>query len=161
MIDEALHGLQPFEVDHHEATVLQEHKDFVNKCDLRDNGLFQEVISKFDEMHRRCAEYANMNHLFCWPVGQSHFDLTAQEFCDALSSCYKKSLLNFPPCCDGYGAPSSLDHTFCCRKGGLIIQYHNGIHDAIGDLAALVWGWVLSEPVVKDASEDGDQCSHC
>ena len=49
-----------------------------------------------------------------------------------------------------------LDHALCCRKGGLIIQGHNEIRDAIGDLAALVWGQVLSEPVVKDASEDSD-----
>ena len=44
MIVEALHDLQPFEVECHEATVLQAHKNFVNKCDLRNDGLFQEVI---------------------------------------------------------------------------------------------------------------------
>ena len=49
-----------------------------------------------------------------------------------------------------------LDHALCCRKGGLIIQGHNEICDAIGDLAALVWSQVPSEPVVKDASEDSD-----
>ena len=49
-----------------------------------------------------------------------------------------------------------LDHALCCRKGGLIIQGHNKIRDAVGDLAALVWGQVLSELVVKDASEDSD-----
>ena len=49
-----------------------------------------------------------------------------------------------------------LDHTLYCRKVGLIIQGHNEIRDAIGDLAALVWGQVLSEPVVKDALEDCD-----
>ena len=41
-------------------------------------------------------------------------------------------------------APSSLDHTLCCRKGDLIIQRHNEICDAIGDLTALVWGRVSS-----------------
>ena len=100
-----------------------------------------------------------MNHLSSWltvlPVGQNHFDLTAQEFSDALALRYRKLLLNLPPYCDGCGAPSSLDHALCCRKGGLIIQHHSEICDTIGDLAALVWGWVLSEPV-KDASKDND-----
>ena len=41
-------------------------------------------------------------------------------------------------------------------KGCLIIQRHNEVRDAVGDLAALVWGRVVSEPVVRDASVDGD-----
>ena len=61
--------------------------------------------------------------------------------------------MNLPLCCDGC---SSLDHALCYRKDGLIIQRYNEIHDFISDLAALVWGWVFSEPVVKDASEDSD-----
>ena len=38
----------------------------------------------------------------------------------------------------------------------MIIQYHNEICDTIGDLAALVWVWVVTEPVVKDTSEDSN-----
>ena len=86
VIVEVLHGLQPFEVDHHETTVLQAYKVFMNQCDVRDNGLFQEIITKFDDMHRICVEHAKLNHLSGWltalPVGQNHFDLTAQEFRD-------------------------------------------------------------------------------
>ena len=37
----------------------------------------------------------------------------------------------------------------------MIIQRHNEVRDAVGDLAALVWGHVVSEPVVRDASVDG------
>ena len=90
------------------------------------------------------------------PVGLNHFDLTAQEFRDVLTLHYRKPLLNLPSCYDGCGAPSSPDHALCCRKGGLIIQCHYKICDAIGDLAALVWGRVLSEPVVKNSLEDSD-----
>ena len=120
VIVEALHGLQPFEVDHHETTVLQANKVFRNQYDLRDNGLFQEVITKFDDIHHRCVESAKLNHPSGWltmlPIGQNHFNLTVQKFRDALALCYKKPLLNLPPCCDGCGAPSSLDHALCCRK---------------------------------------------
>ena len=59
MIVEALYGLQPFEVDRHETTVLQAHKIFLNQCDLRNNGLLQGVITKFGDMHCRCVECAN------------------------------------------------------------------------------------------------------
>jgi len=36
----------------------------------------------------------------------------------------------------------------------LITQHHNEIRNAVGDLAALVWGSVKCEPVVKDTSDD-------
>ena len=89
------------------------------------------------------------------PIEKDNFDLTAQEFRDALAIRYKKPLLNIPPSCDGCGSPSSLDHFLVCRKGGLIIQRHNKIRDAIGDLAALAWSSVKREPIVKEA-HDGD-----
>ena len=37
-------------------------------------------------------------------------------------------------------------------KGGLIVQRHNKIRDAIGDLAAMVWGQVRHEPIVSDST---------
>ena len=39
-------------------------------------------------------------------------------------------------------------------KGGLIVQQHNEIRDAVGDLAAMVWGQVRREPIVSDAVVD-------
>lgn len=67
---------------------------------------------------------------------------------------YKKPLLSIPLHCDGCGAPSSLDHFLICKKGGLIVQRHNEIRDAIGDLAALLRGHVKHEPVVTDNCAD-------
>ena len=66
------------------------------------------------------------------PTGQDYSDLTAQEFRDALALHYRKPLLNVPSGCDGCGAPFSLDHALVCRKGGLIIQSHNEVQDAVG-----------------------------
>ena len=41
-----------------------------------------------------------------------------------------------------------------CHKGGLIIQRHNEIRDAFGDLSALAWSMVRREPIVRDANVD-------
>ena len=101
-----------------------------------------------------------MNDLSGWltvlPISQDHFYLTVQEFCDALALCYRKPLLNVLSDCDGCGSPFSLNHALICRKGSLIIQQHNEVRDAVGDLAALVWGRVVSEPVVRDTSVHGE-----
>ena len=69
---------------------------------------------------------------------------------------YWKPLLNVPSNCDACNSPFSLDHALICRKGGLIIQRHNEVGDAVGDLTTLVWGRVVSEPVVSYASVDGE-----
>ena len=99
-------------------------------------------MPQFDGACRRSVERAKLNDLSGWltvlPMSQNHFDLTAQEFCDALALRYQKPLLNVPSNCDGCGSPFSLDHALICRKGGLIIQRHNEVRDAVGDLAALV-----------------------
>ena len=105
-------------------------------------------------------ERAKLSDLSDWltvlPTSQDNFDLTAQEFRDALALRYRKPLLNVPSGCDGCGAPFSLDHALVRRKGGLSIQRHNEVRDAVSGLAAVVFGRVVSEPVVRDASVDGD-----
>jgi len=39
-------------------------------------------------------------------------------------------------------------------KGSLIVQWHDEIRDAVGDLAAMVWGLVRCELIVSDAAVD-------
>lgn len=79
------------------------------------------------------------------PIAKDYFDLTAQEFHDPLTVRYKKPFLSIPPHYDGSGAPFSLDHFLICKKEGLIVQRHNKLRDAIGNLAALLWGQVKCE----------------
>ena len=55
---------------------------------------------------------------------------------------------------DGCGHGFDLNHALDCRKGGLVIQRHNEIRDAVGDLANLVWKDVHREPVVREATEN-------
>jgi len=105
------------------------------------------ICSQLDPIHQRALLRAKDNDLSVWlsvlPTERHKFDLTPQ---DALAILYRKPLLNVPTFCDGCGAPSTLDHFLTCMKGGLIVQWHNEIRDAVGDLAAMVWGQVRHEP---------------
>ena len=51
-------------------------------------------------------------------------------------------------------APSLVwKHALDCRIGGLVIQQHNEIRDALGDLASIVYKEVIREPVVREADD--------
>ena len=86
------------------------------------------------------------------PLCTHHFDLSATEFRDALAMRYQRPLLRMPATCDGCGAAFNLEHALDCRKGGLVIQRHNEIRDALGDLASIAFRNVLKEPIVKEAN---------
>ena len=69
---------------------------------------FSTLLPQFDGACSRSVEQAKLNDLFGWltvlPTSQGHFDLTTQEFRDALALHYRKPLLNVPSDCDGCGA---------------------------------------------------------
>ena len=94
------------------------------------------------------------------PLESHHFDLSPEEFGDALTLRYRKPLLDLPillPLCDGCGAPFTVKHALDCHVGGLVGQRHNEVRDArdtVGDLAFLAWGQVTREPVVCESSND-------
>jgi len=88
-----------------------------------------------------------------------HFDLSAQQFRDALCLCYHHPLSLIPASCDGCGEDFSLTHVLDCRKGGLVTQRHNEVRDALGDLAALGYSEVVREPIVCD--ENGSPGFDC
>ena len=141
-----------FQISVHDDMVFAARKAYQQLLDRTHNDLFPKISSSFDQTHQRVLQRAKDNDLAVWlsvtPVENNHFDLSAQEFRDALAIRYRKPLLNLPPKCDSCSAPSSLDHFLICRRGGLVVQRHNEIRDAIGDLAALAWGQVRRETVV-------------
>ena len=73
---------------------------------------------------------------------------------DALTLNYRRPLLNLPGTCDGYGATFTVDHALDCGFGGLVINRHNEVWGAVGDLASLLWNPVRHEPIVKEAGDD-------
>ena len=46
-------------------------------------------------------------------------------------------------------------------KGGLIVQQHNELKDAIGNLAAMIWAQVRRGPIVSDAAIDPTRETPC
>ena len=87
------------------------------------------------------------------PIAKHHFDLSAAEFRDALSLRYCRPSLGLPAICDGCGAPFSLEHALDCKKGGLVIQRHNEVRDALGDIAAKAYREVTKEPIIREADD--------
>ena len=105
----------------------------------------------------RAVQQAVDSHTSGWlsvlPLTHHHFDLSAQQFCDALCLQYHRPLSLLPASCDGCG-DFSLTHTLDCRKGGLVTQRHNEVRDALGDLTALGYREVVREPIVCDGDND-------
>ena len=87
------------------------------------------------------------------PISLHHFDLSATEFHDFLTIRYHRPLIKAPANCDNCGEAFSLTHALDCRKGGLVIQRHNEIRDAIGDIASIVCKEIIWEPVVQKAND--------
>ena len=131
--------------------------DYKKSIELNYEEDFNTVIVRFDKNRQRAINRSKDGRLSGWltvlPIAKFHFDLSPQEFRDALALRYKKSLLRVPDSCDGCGASFDLVHALDCRKGGLVIQRHNEVRDAFGDLGALVWHQVKREPIVKEAND--------
>ena len=159
VIVSAIISATPFEPSAHDDLVFVAQRHYQKQLDTNHEALFSEICLELDPLHQRAVERARANDLSAWlsvmPIEKDNYDLTGQEFRDALAVRHRKPLLCIPPRCDGCSAPSSLDHFLICRKGGLIVQQHNEICHAISDLAALLWGQVKREPVVSEDGDDG------
>ena len=63
--------------------------------------------------------------------------------------------------CDGCGSQLSTGHALDCRKGGLVIQRHNEIRDAFGDLASIAYKEVAREPVIREPNDQENVPALC
>ena len=97
MVD-SIQGSPGFELDVHDDNVNSTHRNYKKTCDDFFNDLFSVVCSKLDPPHARALQRSRLNDHSGWlsvmPMEKDNFDLTAQEFCDALAICYKKPLLS-------------------------------------------------------------------
>ena len=136
----AIKGLVQFEIQSHLSTIAGVKSDYKKSIELNYEEDLNTVIVRFDKNRQRAINRSKDGRLSGWltvlPIAKFHFDLSPQEFRDVLALRYKKPLLRVPDSCDGCGAPFDLVHALDCRKGGLVIQRHNEVRDAFGDLGA-------------------------
>ena len=155
---QSLKGLTDFTFDLHFETISTVHKEMFKDKDLVLEDSLTSTLQQLDLQQQRAILRAKGSKISLWlnvlPVSRHQFDLSAQEFRDALAIRYRKPLLGIPLHCDGCGSDFDLSHALSCRKGGLVIQRHNEIRDTFGDLSALVWGQVCREPVVRESRSD-------
>ena len=59
----------------------------------------------------------------------------AQELCNTLCLRYGLNTPDLPTHFDGCQAKFSISHTFDWKKGGLVTERHNELHDRVADLA--------------------------
>ena len=119
------------------------------------SALLSSVSASARRAIERAVDFGVSGWLTVLPLAQYHFDLSPQQFRDALSLRYNWSLMLMPPTCDGCGAAFTLSHALDCRRGGLVVRRHNEIRDALEDLASLAYKDVIREPVVRDGDADG------
>uniref|UniRef100_A0A1X7SXQ2 Reverse transcriptase domain-containing protein n=1 Tax=Amphimedon queenslandica TaxID=400682 RepID=A0A1X7SXQ2_AMPQE len=117
-----------------------------------DNSTFTHTLSSLNDNNKRTVKRTR-DCLSSWlnvlPVMKDNFDLSCNEFRDALCLRYAKPLLNLPQSCDGCSNIFTTSHALDCKKGGLI-------RDVLYDMSSLAWSQVIKEPVVKEAQNGLD-----
>ena len=103
------------------------------------SALLTSVSSSTHRAIERAVDFGVSGWLTVLPLAQYHFDLSLQQFHDALSLRYSRSLMLMPTSCDGCGAAFTLSHALDYMRGGLVIRRHNEIQDALDDLACLAY----------------------
>jgi hypothetical protein len=155
VICNSLRKAETFTQANHEAQLRSSRAEKKIQDKQRNTATFNDVIGDFGPLQQRAVCEIPQEKMSAWltvlPIAKQHFDLSPNEFRDALSLRYRRSLMNAPTHCDGCGEPFTMTHSLDCKKGGLVTQRHNEIRDALGDLANLAWGNCMREPVVREA----------
>ena len=77
-------------------------------------------------------------------------ELGAQEWRDTLFLRYVLDLLYLTTYCDGCNTKFNICHTLKCKRGGLVTERHNELHDGFADLAgkAFTPSYVHDNPLI-------------
>ncbi|KAL1448457.1 hypothetical protein WDU94_000540, partial [Cyamophila willieti] len=143
----------------HMKIMKETKKIAVEKKKEKDEIVLNNTIHKFIPAKRRAVERSitkisqtkTSNWLSVLPIRKDHFDLSANEFRDALAIRYNREPPAMPNSCDGCGDKQfSLQHALDCKTGGLITRRHNEIRDLMGELCDKAWGNCVKEPIISE-----------
>uniref|UniRef100_A0A1X7T7L5 Uncharacterized protein n=1 Tax=Amphimedon queenslandica TaxID=400682 RepID=A0A1X7T7L5_AMPQE len=153
----AITGITSFSPYDHVCQVLAARQHHSLSQREADNTLFTNTLTQLDGNYQRTITRAR-DSLSSWlnvlPTVWDNFDLSPNEFRDALCLRYAKPLLNLPHSCDGCCSPFTTSHALDCKKGGLVTLRHNEIRDVLHDVSSMAWSQVIKEPIVREAQSD-------
>ena len=89
------------------------------------------------------------------PSEENHFDLSPDEFRDALALRYGRHPINLPALCDADGEAFDLNHALNCPRGGLVYARHNEMRDlncSLLEMAGL--RQIIPEPIIFESAEE-------
>ena len=81
------------------------------------------ILDSFPEPCKKCIQRKLEFHCSGWlsviPVEGNHFDMSPNEFTDALALRYGRTPIDLPTHCDADGEVFSVNHALNCAKSGL------------------------------------------
>ena len=100
IIVQAINGDVSYETETHNENVFAVRAEAKDERAKKNQAKYNDIFEQSDKCHQRVMERMKGNKvsssLTVLPIERSHFDLSAQEFRDALALRYKKLLLSLP-----------------------------------------------------------------
>ena len=156
VIVDVIKGKVPFSMlDHNNQfakTISSMHCNIRHQDQATQDSILSILDAKKKRAFRRSVDGKTSAWLAVLPLCTHTTLICLQQNSEMHAMRYQRPLLRMPATCDGCGAAFHLEHALDCRKGGLVIQRHNEIRDALGDLASKAFRNVIKEPIVKEAN---------
>ena len=118
------------------------------------------LVESFDDSRKRSLVRKLNQKCSAWlsviPSKSNHFDLSPDEFRDAIALRYGRTPSNLPRLCDADSEEFDVNHALNCSKGGLVYGRHNECRDLNCDLLKLAGlKQIISEPILRESDKDG------
>ncbi|XP_066914550.1 uncharacterized protein [Clytia hemisphaerica] len=128
-----------------------------NERQQRHQEKLRAFLETADINTKRTMETLNQKGVSNWltsiPLNEQGFELTKQEFWDAIRIRYNWPLDRLPSTC-ACGSSFDLAHALSCKKGGFVSLRHNEIRDITSKLLREVCVDVRTEPLLNELNNE-------